>query len=50
VERDDGRARVRFAGPVQVDDLARLIAGDTITQLVLEPPPLSEVFTKAVEQ
>ena len=50
VERDDGRARVRFAGPVQVDDLARMIAGDDITQLVLEPPPLSEVFTKAVER
>ncbi len=48
VERDDGRVRVRFSGPVDVAELASSLRGEEITQFVIEPPPLSEVFRQAV--
>jgi ABC-2 type transport system ATP-binding protein len=48
VERDDGHVRVRFTEPVDVAAVAASLAGADVTQLVIEPPPLSEVFRRAV--
>jgi ABC-2 type transport system ATP-binding protein len=48
VQRDGGHVRVRFTEPVDVAALAASMAQEEITQLVIEPPPLSEVFRQAV--
>ena len=50
VERDDGHVRVRFTEPIDVSAVASSIAGEEITQLIIEPPPLSEVFRQAVSR
>ncbi len=49
VERDDGRVRVRFGDAHGAGRLAADVAADEVTQLILEPPPLSEVFRRAVD-
>lgn len=49
VERDDGRVRIRFADSDGARRLATVLAADGVTQLILEPPPLSEVFRRAVD-
>jgi ABC-2 type transport system ATP-binding protein len=48
VERDDGHLRVRFTEPIDVSAVASSMVGEEITQLIIEPPPLSEVFRQAV--
>lgn len=50
VERDDGHLRVRFTEPIDVSAVASSMAGEEITQLIIEPPPLSEVFRQAVSR
>jgi ABC-2 type transport system ATP-binding protein len=48
VERDDGHLRVSFTEPIDVSAVASSMVGEEITQLIIEPPPLSEVFRQAV--
>ena len=49
VEQSADRTRVRLPETQGLDDVARLVAGTGATQFTFEPPPLSEVFRKAVE-
>lgn len=48
VDRSDGRIRVQLTEGESLEDVAHLISGAGVTQFTYEPPPLSEVFRKAV--
>jgi ABC-2 type transport system ATP-binding protein len=49
VGRDDGTIRVRVEDAGDLEDLMRLIPTGGVSQLLFEPPPLSEIFRRAVE-
>jgi ABC-2 type transport system ATP-binding protein len=50
VEERPGRIRLAIEGDVDLASLAARAAADgSINQFILEPPPLSEVFTEAVQ-
>lgn len=49
VGRDDGTIRVRVEDAGGLADLVRSIPTDGVSQLLFEPPPLSEIFRRAVE-
>jgi ABC-2 type transport system ATP-binding protein len=50
VEQRPGRVRLAIEGDVDLASLAAQAAADgSISQFILEPPPLSEVFTEAVQ-
>ncbi|MBW2471156.1 MAG: DUF4162 domain-containing protein, partial [Deltaproteobacteria bacterium] len=48
VEQEDGRTRVHLENSAGLEEVAHLVAGRDITAFTYEPPPLSEVFRKAV--
>ncbi|MEA1904164.1 MAG: ATP-binding cassette domain-containing protein [Actinomycetota bacterium] len=48
VSQAGGRIRVLLRDGERLDDVARLMTGTSLTQFIYEPPPLSEVFRKAV--
>lgn len=48
VESDDDRLRVLLRETVSLNAVAEVVAGTGATQFTFEPPPLSEVFRKAV--
>jgi ABC-2 type transport system ATP-binding protein len=50
VERAEDRIRVRIAGSPRFEDVAVAVDGPDVTQVTFEPPPLSEVFRKAVAE
>ena len=50
VEREDGMTRIRVAEAAGLGDMIRSIPPDDVTELRFEPPPLSEVFRKAVQR
>lgn len=50
VEQRPGRVRLAIEGDIDLASLAELAsANGSVSQFVLEPPPLSEVFTEAVQ-
>jgi ABC-2 type transport system ATP-binding protein len=49
VEKSDDRIRIHLGDPMGLEEVARLVAGSGGTQFTYEPPPLSEVFRKAVD-
>lgn len=49
VELSEDRTRVRLTGSVDLDKVASLVAGTGATRFIFEPPPLSEIFKRAVE-
>lgn len=49
VELSEDRTRVRLTGSVDLDKVAALVAGTGVTRFIFEPPPLSEIFKRAVE-
>lgn len=48
VETTDERTRVHLGTSVGLDEVASLVAGTGATRFAFEPPPLSEIFKKAV--
>lgn len=49
VERSDGHVRVHVPGGSGFADIAALASEAGVTQFTYEPPPLSEVFRKAID-
>jgi len=50
MERSEDRIRVRIGSSVGFEDVARALARQRVSEFIFEPPPLSEVFKKAVER
>lgn len=50
VERGDQTVRARVPADIDLERVGGLLAGRGIVQFSFEPPPLSEVFRKAVER
>jgi ABC-2 type transport system ATP-binding protein len=51
VEQRPGRIRLAIEGAVDLESLAAIAsANGSVSQFIMEPPPLSEVFTEAVQR
>lgn len=48
VEESDDRMRILLGDSVGLDEISRLVAGSGVSEFTFEPPPLSEVFKRAV--